>query len=81
MENSGKRGRQWMFPDVPKLNLQRISTDNIGGVQDRKLQADTSLGHSKYCTVSVNVHVDHEVHSSSTFCFQHCLRLLVEDNE
>ena len=67
--------------DVSRCAKAQFATDNIGGVQDRKLQADTSLGHSKYCTVSVNVHVDHEVHSSSTFCFQHCLRLLVEDNE
>ena len=74
MENSGKRGRQWMCPDVPKLNLQRITLEGC------RIESCKQILHSVTpSTVSVNVHVDHEVHSSSTFCFRHCLPLLVEE--
>ena len=27
MENSGKRGRLWMFSNVPKVNLQRMTLE------------------------------------------------------
>ena len=33
--------------DVFKCAKGQLATDDIGGVQDRKLQADTSLGYSK----------------------------------
>ena len=78
-------GKQWkegapvMFPDVPKLNLQRITLEGC------KIESFKQILHSVTpSTASVNVHVNHEVHSFIlvyTFCFRHCLPLLVEDNE